>query len=35
LLLGQQQGPRIGTFVSVYGVQETLELIDKKLNELA
>jgi lysyl-tRNA synthetase class 1 len=35
LLLGQQQGPRIGTFVSVYGVQETLELIDKKLTELS
>lgn len=33
LLLGQDRGPRVGTFVSVYGVDETLELIDKRLSE--
>ncbi len=33
LLLGQDRGPRVGTFVSVYGVDETLALIDKRLEE--
>lgn len=32
LLLGQRQGPRIGTFVSLYGVQETVALIDQRLD---
>ncbi len=33
LLLGQDRGPRVGTFVSIYGVDETLELIDERLSE--
>lgn len=33
LLLGQKRGPRIGTFVSLYGVQETLDLIERRLAE--
>lgn len=33
MLLGQDRGPRVGTFVSVYGVDETLALIDERLNE--
>lgn len=31
LLLGQRQGPRMGTFVSLYGVKETIALIDQRL----
>lgn len=34
LLLGQTQGPRIGTFVQLYGVSETLELIEQQLAEV-
>lgn len=33
LLLGQDRGPRVGTFVSVYGVDETLALIDERLEQ--
>jgi lysyl-tRNA synthetase class 1 len=33
LLLGQDRGPRVGTFVSIYGVQETLDLIDERLEQ--
>lgn len=33
LLLGQKRGPRIGTFVSLYGVQDTLDLIERRLND--
>lgn len=33
MLLGQQRGPRLGTFIKLYGVQETLELIRKRLDE--
>ncbi|MFW5968935.1 MAG: lysine--tRNA ligase [Persicimonas sp.] len=35
LMLGQDRGPRVGTFVSVYGVDDTVELIDRRLDELA
>lgn len=31
ILLGQDKGPRMGTFVALYGVEETLALIDKTL----
>jgi lysyl-tRNA synthetase class 1 len=34
LLLGQDRGPRVGTFVHMYGVDETLELIEERLEEL-
>ncbi|MEL6179646.1 MAG: lysine--tRNA ligase [Myxococcota bacterium] len=34
LLIGQQQGPRLGTFIQLYGVQETLALARAKLIEL-
>jgi len=30
-LLGQSQGPRMGTFIALYGVNETITLIDKVL----
>lgn len=32
ILLGQDQGPRFGSFVALYGIQETRELIQKALN---
>ena len=32
VLLGQTQGPRFGSFVELYGVDETVELIEEKLS---
>ena len=34
LMLGQEQGPRLGTFVQLYGVDETLELIERRFDAL-
>ena len=31
LLLGQSEGPRMGSFIALYGVPETIALIDKVL----
>jgi lysyl-tRNA synthetase class 1 len=31
ILLGQEQGPRMGSFIAVYGVSETIVLIKKVL----
>ena len=31
VLLGQEKGPRFGSFVAVYGVQNTVEMIDGAL----
>ena len=31
VLLGQEQGPRMGGFIALYGVTETISLIDKVL----
>ena len=31
ILLGQAQGPRLGSFIILYGVEETVELIDKAI----
>ncbi len=31
ILLGEQRGPRFGSFIALYGVEETRELIDKAL----
>lgn len=33
LLLGQDRGPRLGTFVEMFGVSETVETIDERLSE--
>jgi lysyl-tRNA synthetase class 1 len=36
VLLGQSQGPRFGNFIAIYGVEETVALIDRALaGELA
>ncbi len=32
VLLGQSQGPRFGSFIAIYGVQETIALIDQALD---
>jgi len=32
VLLGQEQGPRMGSFIALYGVKESAELIGKALN---
>ncbi len=34
LILGEEQGPRLGTFIELYGVKETLALAEAKLAEL-
>lgn len=31
VLLGQSQGPRMGSFIALYGVEETIALIEKAL----
>lgn len=32
VLLGQSEGPRMGSFIELYGLQETIDLIDQKLS---
>ncbi|TNE37476.1 MAG: lysine--tRNA ligase, partial [Alphaproteobacteria bacterium] len=32
VLLGQSQGPRMGSFIALYGVEETIALIERVLN---
>ena len=32
VLLGQSQGPRIGSFIALYGIEETLNLIERALD---
>tara|TARA_B100001250_G_scaffold3514_1_gene2966 strand:- start:1947 stop:2585 length:639 start_codon:yes stop_codon:yes gene_type:complete len=34
VLLGQEQGPRLGSFIKLYGVEETIKIIEKKLKKL-
>ncbi len=34
LLLGQERGPRLGTFIELYGVDDTLQLIRTRMAEL-
>lgn len=33
ILLGQSQGPRLGSFIDLYGIDETIKLINGKCNE--
>lgn len=35
VLLGQSQGPRFGSFVALYGIEETREMIAKALEKNA
>lgn len=32
ILLGQEQGPRLGTFFKLYGIEDTIKLVNDKLN---
>ena len=32
VLLGQSQGPRFGTFIEVYGIEDTIQLIEDALD---
>ncbi len=32
VLLGQEQGPRLGSFIKLYGIQETIKIIEQKIN---
>ena len=34
VLLGQEQGPRLGSFIKLYGIDKTLELIEDKLQHV-
>ena len=33
ILLGQNQGPRIGSFIALFGVENFCQLIDKAINQ--
>ena len=33
VVLGQQQGPRLGSFIKFYGIDKTVELLENKVNE--
>ena len=32
VILGQDQGPRLGSFIKFYGVEKTIELLEEKIN---
>ena len=32
VLLGQEQGPRLGSFIKLYGINETIKIIEQKIN---
>jgi Lysyl-tRNA synthetase (class I) len=32
VLLGQEQGPRLGSFIKLYGVAETIKAIEQKID---
>jgi lysyl-tRNA synthetase class 1 len=32
VLLGQEQGPRLGSFIKLFGLQETIKIIEQKIN---
>lgn len=34
ILLGQKEGPRVGSFIKLYGIENTIKLIDKSINSL-
>ena len=33
VILGQEQGPRLGSFIKLYGINKTYELIEKIIRE--
>ena len=32
VILGQDQGPRLGSFIKLYGIQKTIKLLKDKIN---
>ena len=32
VVLGQEQGPRLGSFIKFYGINETIKLLERKIN---
>lgn len=34
-MLGQQEGPRMGTFIAVYGIDKTKTLISKTVRDVS
>tara|TARA_B100000131_G_C17936045_1_gene540359 strand:- start:102 stop:839 length:738 start_codon:yes stop_codon:yes gene_type:complete len=32
VLLGQEQGPRLGSFIKLYGIKQTIQIIEEKIN---
>ena len=32
VLLGQEQGPRLGSFIKLYGINETIKIIEQRIN---
>ena len=32
VLFGQEQGPRLGSFIKLYGIEETIKIIEQKIN---
>ena len=33
VILGQEQGPRLGSFIKFYGINKTIELLENKIKE--
>ena len=33
VILGQKQGPRLGSFIKFYGINQTVELLESKIKE--
>ena len=33
VVLGQQQGPRLGSFIKFYGIDKTVEILENKVDE--
>ena len=33
VILGQKQGPRLGSFIKFYGINKTIELLQNKIKE--
>ena len=31
VILGQDQGPRLGSFIKLYGIEKTIELLEEKI----
>jgi len=32
VLFGENRGPRMGTFISIFGIEKTIQMIEEKIN---